>query len=157
MRRQSGAGVLASLTLTCVFGATLLLSLLTGAGVYRRVEGRVEENAQERVGMGYLITKIHAYDQEGMVRIGSFGDGGAVFLYEEMDGKFYKTILYIHGGELMELFCPEEVELAPEFGESISSALDLVVTEPRNGLLRLSLTGSNGRTQNADIYVRSER
>ena len=29
MRRQSGAGTLAALALTCVFGATLLLSLAT--------------------------------------------------------------------------------------------------------------------------------
>lgn len=32
MRRQSGAGALAALMLTCVFGVTLLLSLAAGAG-----------------------------------------------------------------------------------------------------------------------------
>ena len=36
MRKQSSAGTLAALMLTCVFGATLLLSLAAGAGVYHR-------------------------------------------------------------------------------------------------------------------------
>ena len=41
MRRSSGAGTMAALMLTCVFGATLLLSLATGASVYRRVADRL--------------------------------------------------------------------------------------------------------------------
>ena len=51
MRRQSGAGTLAALALTCVFGVTLLLSLAAGAGVYRRVADRVEESSQSRVSL----------------------------------------------------------------------------------------------------------
>lgn len=146
------------MTLFAVMVAVVALpvSLLTGAGVYRRVESRVEENAQARVSLNYLVTKIHAYDQAGMVKTGSFGDGEAVFLYEEMDGALYKTVLYIYDEELMEMFCLAEAEPAPEFGEGISPALDLSVSQPGKGLLRLSLTGPNGQAQSADIYVRSE-
>ena len=54
MRRQSGAGALAALMLTCVFGVTLLLSLAAGAGVYRRVADRTEQNAQDRVSLSYI-------------------------------------------------------------------------------------------------------
>lgn len=155
MTRQSSAGTLAALMLTCVFGATMLLSLVTGAGVYRRVENRVEQNAQSRVSLNYIIAKVHAYDQAGMVKTGSFGDGGAVFLYEEMGGRLYQTILYVRGGELMEMFCGEDGELAPEFGEPVCPALDLAAAKPREGLLRLTLTGPDGTAQSADIYVRS--
>lgn len=155
MNRQSSAGTLAALMLTCVFGATMLLSLVTGAGVYRRVEGRVEQNAQSRVSLNYVIAKIHACDRAGMVKTGSFGDGGAVFLYEEAEGSLYKTILYVRGGQLMEMFCLDGGELAPEFGEPVCAALDLSAAQPKDGLLRLTLTGPDGETQNADIYVRS--
>ena len=51
MRRQSGAGAMAALTLTMVFGAALLMSLAAGAVVYRRVADRVERSAGERVGL----------------------------------------------------------------------------------------------------------
>lgn len=155
MNRQSSAGTLASLMLACVFGATMLVSLLTGAGVYRRVENRVEANAQSRVSLNYIIAKVHAYDQAGMVKIGSFGDGGAVFLYEETDRALYETILYVRGGKLMEMFCSEGGELAPEFGEPVCPALNLTAAQPKDDLLRLTLTGPDGQAQTADIYVRS--
>lgn len=155
MRRQSSAGTLAALMLTCVFGATLLLSLAAGAGVYRRVESRVEDNSQSRVSLNYITARLHAYDQTGMVESGSFGDGGAIFLYEEIDGAVYETILYVYGGNLMEMLCEKGGEMPPEFGETITPALALTVTEPQDGLLRLALTEPDGQVRSADVYVRS--
>lgn len=155
MRRQSSAGTLASLLLTCVFGATLLVSLLTGAGIYRRVESRVEESARMRVSLSYITAKLHGCDQAGMVEAGDFGDGGAVFLYEEIDGLVYETILYVYDGSLMEMLCEKGWELPPEFGEVISPARALNVTEPQQGLLRLALMEPGGQVRSADVYVRS--
>lgn len=155
MRKQSSAGTLASLILACTFGATLLLSLATGAGVYRRVEGRVEESSQSRVGLSYITARLHAYDQAGVVETGSFGDGGAVFLCEELDGLPYESILYVYNGSLMEMLCEKGGEMPPEFGEIISPARALAVTGPWEGLLRLALTEPDGQVRTADIYIRS--
>ena len=155
MRRQSSAGTLAALMLTCVFGATLLLSLAAGAGVYRRVEDRVDESSRTRVSLSYITAKIHACDQAGMVEAGSFGEGGAVFLYEEIEGSVYETILYVYDGDLMEMLCEKGWEMPPEFGEAVSPARALAVTEPQEGLLRLSLTEADGQVSSADVYVRS--
>ena len=155
VRRQSSAGTLASLMLTCVFGATLLLSLVTGAGVYRRVEDRVEESSRTRVSLSYIAAKIHACDRAGMVETGSFGEGGAVFLYEEYDGFVYETILYVYDGNLMEMLCGKGEEMPPEFGEAVSPAQSLIVTEPREGLLWLSLREADGQVSSAAVYVRS--
>ena len=155
MRRQSSAGTLAALMLTCVFGATLLMSLVTGAGVYRRVESRVEESSQSRVSLSYIAARIHAYDQTGMVETGSFGDGGAVFLYQDIDGSLYENILYVYNGSLMEMMCEKGWELDPEFGETVSPAQALAVTEPRKGLLRLALTEPDGQVRTADVCIRS--
>lgn len=156
MRRQSSAGTLAALMLTCVFGATLLLSLTAGAGVYRRVEERVDESSRARVSLSYIAAKIHSCDQAGMVETGSFGEGGAVFLYEEVDGFSYETILYVYNGNLMEMLCEKGWEMSPEYGEAVSPALALEVAEPREGLLRLTLTEADGQTRTADVYIRSE-
>ena len=155
MRKQSSAGTLAALMVACVFGVTLLLSLAAGAGVYRRVESRVEESAQSRVSLSYVTARIHAYDQAGMVETGSFGEGGAIFLYEEIDGSVYETILYVYGGYLMEMLCEKGGEMPPEFGEAVSPARAMTVTEPREGLLRLALTQPDGQVRSADVYVRS--
>ena len=155
MRKQSSAGTLAALMLTCVFGATLLLSLATGAGVYRRVADRVEESAQARVSLSYITAKLHAADMAGMVEAGAFGDSGAIFLYQEIDEFTYETILYIYDGNLMEMLCEKGWEMDPEFGEAVSPARALEVTQPQKGLLRLALTETDGHVQTADVYVRS--
>ena len=104
-RRQTGAGTIAALALTCVFGATLLLSLAAGAGVYRRVADRVERSAGDRVGLTYITAKIHSYDEAGTAFAGQFGGQDAVYLLQEVDGLTYETILYVYDGWLMELLC----------------------------------------------------
>ena len=132
----------------CVFGATLLLSLAAGAGVYRRVADRVERSAADRVSLSYITAKIHGSDAAGQVEAGSFGDGDALFLYQEYDGIAYETILYVYNGQLM--------EQDPEFGEAVCPVRSLEVGLTAPGLLRLTLTDLDGGTQTADVFVRSE-
>ncbi len=156
MKRQSGAGTLAALALTCVFGATLLLSLATGASVYRRVADRVEESAADRVSLSYVTAKIHSSDAAGMIETKPYGDGDGIFLYQEYEGDTYETILYVYDGYLMEMLCETEWELDPEFGEIITEARDLTVTQPAPGLLRMTLTGTDGDVQSVDVFLRSE-
>ena len=153
--RSSAAGTIAALTLTCVFGATMLLSLATGAGVYRNVAERVESASGRRVGLTYITAKIHAYDQQGRVLAGSFGGLDAVFLLQELDGVMYETVLYVYEGQLMELLCERGWELEPADGLSITQAEGLEVSEPEPGLLRLSYTGADGQTETADVFLRT--
>ena len=153
--RSSAAGTIAALTLTCVFGATMLLSLATGAGIYRNVAERVESASGRRVGLTYITAKIHGYDRQGRVVAGNFGGQDAVFLLQEIDGRIYETILYVYEGQLMEVLCEQGWELEPRDGMSITAAGALEVSEPEPGLLRLSYTGADGRTETADIFLRS--
>ena len=153
--RSGAAGTIAALTLTCVFGATMLMSLATGAIVYRNVTERVESASGRRVGLTYITAKIHAYDQEGQVLAGQFGGQDAVYLLQELDGEMYETILYVYEGQLMELLCEQGWELGPADGMGITGAQALEVSEPEPGLLRLSYTGADGQTETADIFLRS--
>ena len=156
MRRQNAAGTMAALMLTCVFGATLLLSLAAGAGVYRRVADRVDANSEARVSLSYITARLHGYDERGKAEAGTFGDGGAVFLYEELDGLVYETILYVYDGDLRGMLCEKGWEQDAAFGEVITPARALEVSEPVPGLLRLVLTGPDGTEQAASVYIRSE-
>lgn len=154
-KRSTGAATIASLALACVFGATMLLSLATGAGVYRRVVQRVERSSTERVGLTYITAKIHGCDREGTVYAGSFGGADAVYLLEEIDGLTYETILYVCDGELKELFCEQEYEFDPSEGETIASAQALSVRALSDRLLQLSYTDENGGTETVLVYLRS--
>ena len=157
MKRFTGAGTIAALALTCVFGATMLLSLAAGSSVYRQVEERVEANSEQRVGLSYITARIHAGDETGMVRVEPFGGVEAVYLSENLGGQTYDNILYVYDGWLMELLCEQgEAEaLGPEAGQTISEALSLSVSEPAEGLLRLEFTDAAGENETADVYLRS--
>ncbi|MBR1660131.1 MAG: DUF4860 domain-containing protein [Oscillospiraceae bacterium] len=153
-KRQTGAGTIATLILACVFGATMLLSLATGAGVYRRVAERVERGAAERVGLTYLTAKLQSHNALGTVRAGSFGGPDAVFLSEEIEGTAYDTILYVHEGWLKELFCEQGAPLGPEDGMAVTEAKALHVWMEDGKLLNLEYTDAAGQTGTARICLR---
>lgn len=155
MRHGGGAGAVASMALTCVFGAILLLSMVTGAEVYRRVEERMERSAAERIGLTYITAKLHSADQSGGIRAGTFSGADAVFLLEELDGTPYETILYVYDGALRELFCQQDWEPTPAAGQVIAAARELRVTEAAPGFLRLRYVGGDGRVSGADVWMRS--
>ncbi|MBR4544703.1 MAG: DUF4860 domain-containing protein [Oscillibacter sp.] len=158
MRRTSGIGAAAAGLTACIFGAALLLSLVTGAGVYRQVESRVERSAVRRVGLSYLAAKVHAHDVAGAVRVGQFGDGDALFLTEtasETDsGDVYETVVYVYDGFLMELFRVRGAAMEPETGQRIADMRSLEA-EADGALLRLRVTDADGVRETADVYVRS--
>ena len=97
MKRSTGAGTIAALALTCVFGATMLLSLAAGSSVYRQVEERVEANSEQRVGLSYITARIHAGDETGMVRVEPFGGVEAVYLSENLGGQTYDKFARLDG------------------------------------------------------------
>ena len=154
-KRGGGAGTVAALALTCVLAVTLLLSLAAGAAVYRAVAVRVEESGQRRVGLAYIAAKVRGFDQAGAVRAGTFGGQDALYLFQELDGLTYETILYVYDGYLMELFCEAGWELAPEDGQRIAPARALTVEAVGGGLLRLGYTGADGGEDSALLAVRS--
>ena len=52
--------------------------------------------------------------------------------------------------------CEKGWEQDAKFGEPVSPAQALEVSEPVPGLLRLVLTGPDGTARTADVYMRSE-
>ena len=154
MKRSTGAGTIAALTLACVFGVTMLLSLATGAGVYQRVADRVERSARQRVGLAYITAKVHAYDRTGGVRAGRFGEVDALFLTEELEGVAYETALYVHEGWMKEAMYEQGWTMSPEDGTAITEAQSLTA-EMGDGLLTLTYIDPDGRTETAKLMIRS--
>lgn len=155
MKKQAAAGTVASLLLACVFGITLLLSIVTGAAVYQRVAERVDRSASQRVGISYLTARIHAFDEIDRVAVGQFGDSDCVYLYQTINGFTYETILYVVKGQLMEMFCEQGWEQQPETGMEISDAQNLKAQFLTDHLLQISFTDGAGHTERSEIYIRS--
>lgn len=157
MRRRSGAGTAATLIAACVFGAALLLSLITGAGVYRQVQARADSAAEQRLGLAYITAKLHAADAADSVSVERFGGVDALCLSQSMEGTEFLTLIYVYDGWLRELFCERgyAAGLGPEAGQQITEARALTAATPEPGFLRLAYTDGGGVTQTASVSLRS--
>lgn len=141
---------LAALLLMAVFAVSILLTLLEGASVYRRLTGRDRESWKDRSACLYLSTRLRQEDRPGAVSVEDFQGRPALTLGA---GEEYVTRLYCYDGSLWELYSPAELELEPEDGERL---LELEAMEPSlsGGLLRLDLTGADGKTRQLTLALR---
>ena len=129
--RMSGVFVL---LLTAVFAACVLMVLLTGAGVYRRLAERDRETADRRTAVQYVATKVRHADVLDAVSVEDFDGVDALVLREDYDGDVYLTRVYCYDGWLRELFAAAETELTPADGEKVLAAEALELTL-ENGVL----------------------
>lgn len=102
-----------------VFALCVLLVLLTGAGVYRRLVESGSKSYQDRTAVQYVATRVR---QAETVAVEDFWGCQALTLREELDGEGYITRIYCYDGYLRELFCEEAASLLPEDGEQVLEA-----------------------------------
>lgn len=150
MRRGHSLDTVLTLVLFALFSCCLLMVLILGAQSYQRVVTASQESYEERTCLQYIATKVNHYSGKDAVTVTAFGDGSALALRETIDGYNYITYLYLHDGNVKELFCEADVDLSPEAGFSIMEIEHFSVEEISSNLLRLSCTGSGGTAQ---LYV----
>lgn len=144
---------LLALLLFGIFAASILSVLLTGAGVYSRLTQRDEKAYDRRTSVQYLATKVRQTSSGDQVSVGTFGEGDALLLSEEIDGQPYLTRIYCYDGWLRELFAAAEDPFAPEDGEKILPAQALTLHMESN-LLHAELTDNSGQTISLTLSLR---
>lgn len=117
-KRMEMTQVLALLTLT-VFALCLLLVLLSGAGVYRNLVDRSEENYDRRTALHYLTTRVRQADA---VQIGVLQDCEALILVEQVQEETFLTWIYCWDGWLWELYAVPGGSFSPEDGQRVLEA-----------------------------------
>ncbi len=124
---------LIALLLFGVFAVCLLIVLLTGADAYNSLTAKDRIAYDNRVCGQYIATQVRQNDDMDSITVTDFGDGGALSLAKEIEGTRYVTLIYSYDGYLMELFCDENAQLAPEDGEKIMpiSRLSLAMEDGR--------------------------
>lgn len=136
--KRSISGLAAALLL-CVFALLILSVLLSGAGAYRRLTARGEENYDSRSSAQYVATKLRQAPSAESVELRSFGGSDCLCITEEIDGAEYITRVYCHDGWIRELFTLAEGDYSPEDGEKILEAESLGFSL-ENDLIRVTIT-----------------
>ncbi len=128
---------LAALLVFTLFALCLMLVLLTGAGVYRRLTENGDVRYARQTTMQYLSTRFH---QGRNARVEDFQGSEALVFSENYGDQTYLTRVYCYDGYLMELFSAEAAQLAPEDGEKILPVSQLAFTLEED-LLCIDLDG----------------
>ena len=144
---QHAISSFSSLLLFFVFILFLLPVLILAAGAYQSsVEGK-DVNDNLYTASTYLVTKFHQYDGEGhSIEKTDFGGYEALCFGTTVEGKAYRTYLYLTGGELKELYSRADSKAAPGMGSSIAHLSSFTIQEQEPGLFLFTLEDPTGRT-----------
>ena len=153
MKKNNLGGLLALLMFT-VFAISVLMILLNGANIVKKVTSRDKESFEKRTAIQYITTRIRQADQAGMISVNDAGD--MLVLAEEIDGYVYDTLVYCYDGYLREMFCERGFEQEPEFGEKILLLEDLTVGLDGD-VLSVDIKFADGMDEHLIFGLRSER
>lgn len=143
---KSVSGV-AALVVFGLFAICVLGVLLTGAGAYSRLTERDAEAYDSRTCVQYLSTKVRQAAAPEGVEVGCFGDGDALYFYEDIGGEKYLTRVYCYDGWLMELFTAADGDFVPADGEKICRLQAMDISMERDLLCFSLVDGSESAVQ----------
>ena len=146
MKRNGTADIIFTLVLFCVFTISVLMVLLSGAGVYKGIVEAMDGSYEERTCLQYIGAKILHYSGEGTVSEADINGVGALILTENIEGYDYNTYIYLHEGKIKELFTAGDLPFYPEDGLDILEAEGLVFDMVSDNLLRIECTGLGGKS-----------
>lgn len=120
-----------------LFALCLLLTVLSGAKVYRSVLESTEITSEKRIRTQYIATKVQ---QNSDASVEEFDGGQALVLRETVDGQCYVTYIYCHGGWIRELFCREGAAFTRADGEKVIAGETLSLSA-EDGLITVETDG----------------
>ena len=137
-----------------IFAVCVLLVLLTGADVYRKLVESQKQYYDRRTVQQYLSMRVHQADVAGAVRVDMFEDRSALIFSEEIQGSLYETCVYCHDGYVRELFTAAGGEFGLEDGEKVLAAKDLLFMLDGK-ILTIEIFLEDGQEQHLTFLLRS--
>lgn len=144
-KKHSGFGGLFNFVLIGFMGVLALLLITLGIRTYKATVDKMEQNAQVRTSLQYIITKFEQ-NPKTAVYLTKLEDTTAIALEEDIGTQAYVTYIYFYEGTLRELQIKKGSELGPQSGEFIASIKNLQITEVEEGLFKFTVTTSDDLT-----------
>ena len=136
-----------------IFAACIVLTLFAGAGVYKRINQRDAQNYFDRTCLQYIATKLRSAADPQAIRVVDFGDGTALEMSENINGREFVTKIYSHEGMLMELYTLQGVKAGPEAGEKLMDIAGVDFSLD-NTLLQVTIRSADGESRTQFLSIR---
>lgn len=145
------------LALFAVFAVAILLALMFGARVYQGMEDRDTAAYNSGMACAYIAERVRHSGETTGVAVGTFGDGDALYIYEETAGTAYQTAIYVYGGYLCELYTEAGLDLSPDAGTQLLECEKVAFSERDAGLIDVEITGQDGQKSTLTLTLREGR
>ena len=148
MKTQRLRHVVDFLFAAALFGVFLVSSVMVvavGAGAYRSITGKAQEDSALRTSLSYVSEKLRQADSEGALSIGTVRDSISLALKQEYRGESYTTYIYEFDGSLCELFIRSDASAEPEYGTRLLELSDFQVERLADALYRVSIVTEDGK------------
>lgn len=140
--------------LLAAFALLSLVVVLVGAQSYRMINATAERAYLSRTGLSYLVGKVRAADEAGMLEIRQ-ADGVDILALSSLHaGERYTTYIYCENGQVREYFARADAEFSPSYGENICSAEEMHLTLEQR-LLTISLVDEGGAAHSVSLYLQA--
>ena len=141
-----------SFALLAAFAALSLVAAVTGARVYRTINETSERSYASNIAMSYLLGKVRAGDEAGMIEAGDIGGVSVLTLGGVYGGKRYNTYIYCDGEQVREYFAAAGRAFDAGYGEAIVEARGLTFSIDAD-LLTIALTDASGGQHTAALRL----
>lgn len=155
--------ILFVLALFGLFTVSALMLVMVGSEVYRYTVEDMGSNYETRTSVAYITEKVRQNDNiiadgaasaEQNISISELAGEPALMLSQNYNGETYSTYLYLHDGNLKELFMKSGSYLGEDTlaaGQDIMELSDFSMEQAADNLLSIQLTTTEGETHK--IYV----
>ena len=139
------------LAIFCVFAASVLMSLMFGASIYKNTTDKSNEKYGENICLSYVWMKVKNTDSIDNVYVDTFHDLSVLCLDEEYDGITYQTQIYLYEGWVCELFTELGLDFYPDAGMPVVEADSLSFETLDSGLIKVTVN-----SESLILYPRSK-
>jgi len=137
-RRGRSIDTIFVLIIFSIFSFSVLMVLMLGAGIYRNIHDISRDGEDERIALSFVRTKIRNMDNYDSVAVGEFDGNTALFIYQTIGDRLFRTAIYSRDGWIYELFADAGLTLSGAGGMRIAPVESLNFEKTELGLLRVS-------------------
>ena len=126
--KRNTIGTIVVLAVFTVLAAAVVLLIVSGASVYKRLSEKNNLAYTKRIVSRYLATKIESANSLDEIAVVPFEGTTALCIKEEIAGVDYLTLIYSNGGYIRELFVPSDSLAEASSGERITECRKIAFT-----------------------------
>jgi len=134
---------LSVLGLLCVFAGAIVIVILSGANVYKRIAERDIRAYEIRTTSMYLTTKIRSADTADNVEVEDVNGQKTLVIHDIFEDSHFCTYIYFHDGYLKEAYLMQSAQFTPESGQKLVKA-DSVSFDMQGNLVKAVVDLNNG-------------